>query len=65
MQFLVRERGQRAKRETAEELLSPASLKGEGGDEKLAMVRRTIDECVRLRLLVVVQSALAFRPILT
>jgi hypothetical protein len=52
VQLLVRERGQRAKRETAEALLSPASLKGEDGVEKLTMVRRTIDECVRLGLFV-------------
>lgn len=52
VQLLVRERGQRTKRETAEALLSPASLKGEDGVEKLTMIRRTIDECVRLGLFV-------------
>jgi hypothetical protein len=53
VKFLVQERGQRAKRNTAEALLSPASLKGDEGDnDKLAMIRRTIDECLRLHLFV-------------
>lgn len=58
VQLLVRERGQRTKRETAEALLSPASLKGEDGVEKLTMVRRTIDECVRLGLFVAQEELL-------
>ena len=50
-QFVVRERGQRVKRESAEALLSPLSLRGEEGErDNRAMVRRTLDECVRLRL---------------
>jgi hypothetical protein len=50
-QLLAGERGQRIKRDSAEALLSPPSLKGESENgDKLAMVRRTLDECVKLQL---------------
>ena len=54
VQFFTRERGQKLKRETAEELLSPASLlrpTDEAPGGRRAMVQGAIDECVRLGLL--------------
>lgn len=63
VQFLVRERGQRVLRESAEALLSPPSLKGEEGEpDNRAMVRRTIDECVRLRLFLEEGDYLSLNP---
>src|SRR5688572_21007810 len=63
VQLLAQERGRKIKREAAEALLSPASIKGEDTEtEKLAMVRRTIDECVRLRLFLVDGDILLLNP---
>jgi hypothetical protein len=63
VQLVAGERGHRIKREAAEALLSPSSLKGEeGNNEKLEMVRRTIDECIRLRLFIVEHETLKLNP---
>jgi len=62
-QLLVQERGQRVKRETAEALLSPSSLKGDDGQrDNRAMVRRTIDECIGLRLFLEQDDFLLLNP---
>lgn len=54
VQLLARERGQRLKRQSAEELLSPEPLLRSGDDDtpgdRRAMVSAVIDECVRLGL---------------
>jgi hypothetical protein len=75
IQLLVRERGQRVKRETAEALLSPTSLAGvqdtDENDEEdeqeteqdgLGMIRGTIDECIRLSLFVEAGDFLCLNP---
>lgn len=63
LELLLQERSQRIKRESAEALLSPSSLKGdEGAASRMNMIRRTIDECVRLQLFIEDGDYLSINP---